>query len=79
MGDFEVDKSRLRPVDTSDFADRIKLFVDTFGGWDAPEYLRWIDWGRERYLNQISKERGFRVKVIRDQDGFTEFLRGNSH
>lgn len=71
-----VDKSRLRSVDTSDWAERPKLFVDTFGGWDVLEYICWLNRMADKYHDERRTKRDIDGgRSIRDQDDFTEFLR----
>jgi hypothetical protein len=71
----KVSRVLLRPVDTTDWAERPKLFVDIFGGWNAMEYMGWVERGKKKYLDQLSKKRGHRIVIITDQDDFTEFLK----
>jgi len=71
---MKVDKSRLHQIDASKWAKRPQLFVDAFGGWDAVEYMGWVSYNSMQYLDKLSKERGYRVAAIMDQDDFTRFL-----
>ena len=65
----KVRTDRLRTVDTSQMADRPKLFVDTFGGWDNLEYMFWV----ERQGDLYRAARG--IKGITDHNDFDAFLR----
>lgn len=71
----KVDRSRLKPEDTTDWAERPKLFVDAFGGWDFVEYSSWISRQMGCYFDQLSEELGYRPKIITNQGDFTDFLR----
>jgi len=43
----QVSRVLLRPVDTTDWAERPKLFVDLFGGWNALEYRYYLPSNKE--------------------------------
>lgn len=67
----QVDRSRLKPVDTSGWNDRAKLFVDLFGGWNGAVYSSWV----QRQADTYRQARGMRQYApIRDHDDFTNWL-----
>ena len=81
----QVNAALLRLVDTAEWADRPKLFADTFGGWNTLEYMAWIERQKKLYhIARGTKQYGLSGRArpedcsITDQNDFTAWLQGQA-